>query len=460
MRSLLSFTSTLLLTSALTSVSSAQSGNVLVILADDIGVDMVQGYGVGDEPPATPRLDLLMSEGVSFTQAWSSPWCSPTRANILTGRYNFRTGLGHLVQAARAGFDPREVTLPEALDAGTDHAYAHAWIGKWHLANETDHPNLAPIIAGFEFARWTTANLGGLLFDQGFDGHEHWPYFDNGIPAESTTYSAAEQVNFCIEWIQNQTKPWVLFFAPNLAHAPWPTPPGFVLEPDPNDPDDRIVSSDRYKANVEYLDQEIGRLLDSFDATMIANTTVIFVSDNGTPNPAGVGPFPFDRRKGTVYQGGITVPLIVSGPMVTAPGRLNSDPVHVLDLFSTVLELAGAQVDSCTLGGELLDSLSLVPLMQDPLAPPVRERVYTERFANGQPNHKFMRAMTDGRYKLIQTQDEFAKFFDLSTDPFETVDLNDPINGPMTPEHTVIFRQLKRDIADLLRTEVDHQAGL
>src|SRR5262245_32585079 len=109
-------------------------GNVLILVADDLGIDQLACYGVGSDPAPTPTLDMMAASGVRFRNVWSQPTCSPTRATIQTGRYAFRTTIGTVISAfSNAPALPvSEVTLPEMLDLGTAGAYTHAAIGKWH----------------------------------------------------------------------------------------------------------------------------------------------------------------------------------------------------------------------------------------------------------------------------------------------------------------------------------------
>ncbi|MHC5212536.1 MAG: sulfatase-like hydrolase/transferase, partial [Planctomycetota bacterium] len=127
-------------------------GNVLIVVADDLGVDMVGAYGEGSDPPPTPVIDSLASQGVLFRNAWSNPVCSPTRAALLTGRPAFRNGIGYIVDASpnNLALPYAEVTLPEMLALGTGGNYRSGAFGKWHLGNDSVGGALAPNLAGFD----------------------------------------------------------------------------------------------------------------------------------------------------------------------------------------------------------------------------------------------------------------------------------------------------------------------
>jgi arylsulfatase A-like enzyme len=126
------------------SMAPALAGeNVLLVVLDDVGVDRVAAYGALENPPATPTMDGLAARGVRFDRCWSTPFCSPTRATLMTGRYGFRTGIGVPLREGEKGLSVEEWSLPRTLNAATKSAYFTAAIGKWHLAGSAaavEHP--------------------------------------------------------------------------------------------------------------------------------------------------------------------------------------------------------------------------------------------------------------------------------------------------------------------------------
>ena len=165
----------------------------------------------------------------------------------------------------------------------------------------------------------------------------------------------------------------------------------------------------------EAADTELGRLL----AELPANTYVIMVSDNGPFNKAVEPPLDPNRVKGTLYQGGIRVPMLIVGPGVN-PGRVNA-PVGVVDLFATIIELTGGTLPAFT------DSVSLVPYFTDPSLS-LRTYVYSERFRpNGMnPKYKYRtRTVRDSQYKLLRRMGLRDEFYDLLADPYERINLLD-----------------------------------
>jgi hypothetical protein len=178
------------------------------------------------------------------------------------------------------------------------------------------------------------------------------------------------------------------------------------------------------------MDTEIGRLLDNMDPDTLADTIVIFVGDNGTDKPATTAPFLPDHAKGTLYEGGVHVPLIIAGPGIPA-GAECAALVAAVDLFATIADIAGVPHSTGT------DSVSMVPYLLNPALPSLRAYNYTEYFQpNGQgPYTTRQRAARDARFKLIWFYDHsdtpnVKEFYDLQADPLEQVNL---LPGPLPP---------------------------
>ena len=371
-----------------TSVDLPQPGNVLVLLADDMGVDQLRLYGQGMDYPPTPNLEILAASGVVFRNAWSEPTCSPTRAALMTGRHGFRHSIGVAVDPFADSFGLRasEVTLPEMLDLGTGGRYAHALIGKWHLS-PLAAGDLTPNQAGFgHFA----GSLEGQIIN-----YVNWRRVVDGVPAMSSRYATSAAVDDALAWIGQQNGPWLCFVSFQAPHAPFHAPPASLHtqnlpsgppksscgQPTGNDP------RPYYKAMVQALDTEIGRLLASLPARELAQTTILFLADNGS-DPCVAAPVT-NRAKSTLYQGGIHVPLLAAGYRV---GRGVSDAlVTSSDLFATVAELAGVDL-AATLPGHEHDSISFAPSLADP-AVGLRNFAFAEIFTpNGDGNPRALPA--------------------------------------------------------------------
>lgn len=367
--------------SLLASAAGAQD-NVLIMIADDLGVDWLGMYGQAVDPASTPQLDALAAGGILFTNAWSGPLCSPTRAAIQTGRYGFRTGVGHLVDPTYA-LPLEELTLPELLDQGTAGAYAHALFGKWHLGNDAVGGALAPNLAGYGHYSGTATAVG--IPGPGED-YFHFTKIVDGVEEVVDGYLTTDLVDDALEWIAAQEaaeKPWLAVAAFQAVHHPHHAPPPELHSVDltgAGTPEDDPVPY--FGAMIEALDTEIGRLLAGID---LQSTTVIFIADNGSASEVVVPPFDPEKAKSTVYEGGVHVPLIVAGPRVLAPGSVCDALVHAVDLFSTAGELAGIDLQAALPPGLVLDSVSLLPYLADASAPSLRATVFTELFRPNGP---------------------------------------------------------------------------
>lgn len=356
-------------------------GNILVLIADDLGVDQLAAYGLGTELAPTPNLDGLAAQGVLFRNAWSQPTCTATRATIQTGRYGFRTRIGASIYpySNAPALELGEVTLPEMLDLGTGARYAHAMIGKWHLGSYVVGGDFAPNWAGYD-------HFSGSLEGQ-IATYFSWRKVVDGVVSTSTRYATSACVDDALLWIGQQTRPWMCVVGFQAPHAPFHAPPANLhtqslpgATPTPScPPPGGTDARPFYRAMVQALDTEIGRLLADLPAGVRARTTVLFLGDNGSESCVRVPPFP-SLGKATVYEGGVSVPLIASGYRVSQ-GE-SSALVSTTDLFATVAELAGVDLGISFPGLEL-DSVSFAASLQDP-GHEQRTWIYAESFtANG-----------------------------------------------------------------------------
>lgn len=409
--------------------------NVVVLIADDMGVETLAAYGEGTDLPYTPTLDGLAAGGVLFRNAWSQPVCSPTRAGIVTGRHGFRTGIGHIVTTTSAALPLAEVTLPELLDQSQS-GYRHALFGKWHLGNGSVGGPLSPELAG-----WGRFN--GALFS--FEPsppftYTSWPRIIQGVANLSTRYATSAHVDAALKWVEQAPEgPWVLFVAFDAPHAPYHAPPAGLYYEDLTQPTLRS----QYKAMIEAMDTEIGRLLDGIAQRTPRDPVVIFVADNGTATEVVAPPVPANHAKTTLYEGGLNVPLIVHGLPGAPPGAECDALVHTVDLFATVAELAGVDAGA-TLGGIALDSISFVGQVEDPAAAFARDHAYAETFqpVGTLPPTARSQAVRGPRYKLIRRPSS-EEFYDLLLDPQEQVDLL----PELTAAQLAAYQQLNEALA-------------
>lgn len=407
--------------------------NVLVLVADDLGPEMLGCYG-GASPATTPVLDQLASRGLRFNRAYATPLCSPTRAALLTGRYGFRTGVTSSLYPRQPGLPLAELTLPEAL---TLIATPSAYIGKWHLGDA--HGDLSPNAAGWP-------HFAGFL-QGGLPSYFAWPRVVDGVPATSTTYATSQQVDDALAWIGTQTKPWLAMVAFAAPHSPFHAPPAHLHTENLEGLDPGEQQRAFYRAMVQAMDTEIGRLLAGLGPAR-TNTVVVFLGDNGTPQEVTRTAFGPPRQKGTLYEGGVRVPLIVQGPAVTATNPACDELVGVADLFPTLLELRGASLAALLPPGVPYDGVSILPLLRGQPGP-VRPSVYTEITRAGlgdgwamvQANHKFLRFTGGG----ASPHDEL---YDLAADPTERLDL---LARPGTPATAALAQQFGDAIFALRR---------
>lgn len=389
--------------------------NFLILVADDLGVDGVAVYsddlayghpGEGADHPPTPRIDALAADGVLFRNAYTNSKCAPSRAQILTGRHALRTGIG--VPGA-AVLDLAETTIAELVSA----THATAAIGKWHVGpnDDADHP----IEQGFDY-------FSGAL-NGNIDDYDAWTKTTNeagGSPTITASHSvyatddnSAEAIAKIAEFGED---PWLVYLAFSAPHAPFHVPTG----PLTTAVDAGSSNRTKYEAAVEAMDREIGDVIDSIPASILADTTIVFLGDNGTPPAVTEPPFVSSHAKSTVYEGGINVPLIVKSPHAV-PGTESTALVHSTDVFATIADILG-------LASTAEDSLSLLPYLRDPTREthPARPYAYAEQFEpNGLPgpytDHR--KGIRDDRYKLIWRNGVFEEFFDLTASPFEDANL-------------------------------------
>ncbi len=375
--------------------------NVLLIVGDDIGIDKLEAYGSPSQCAPTPNLDQLAAGGVVFRNAWASPVCSPARAMIQTGRYAFRTRVGtNIPYGPELPLD--EVTIAEALQAGSPRSIATAAFGKWHLGGDAKDAAeaLNPNLQGYgHFAGYLAgAFVGG---ESNPVGYEQWLETVDGLSAINTNYATTENVDDALDWIQTQTADWFCYLSFNAPHTPFHAPPSQLHSQALPSVDPSSDPVPFYDAMVEAMDREIGRLLDGLDANVLAATTIIFVSDNGTDHRVILPPLGETHGKGTLFNGGLRVPLIISGPNIVHPGRAEESMVSIVDIFATVLDLM--EVDPArALGPEhVSDSVSMGPYLFATGLPGLRDTVFSEHFLPAPVNVEFL---DNGLSALLEEQ--------------------------------------------------------
>ena len=391
--------------------------NVLLIIADDLGTDYCGFYENHLDTAAMPNVRSLSGRGVRFINAWSNPICSPTRAGMLTGRYSFRTGVGDAVGPGSAVLDTAEITIPRVLNHFFPGQIAKANIGKWHLHNPMPLSNLAfPIQMGYDLY---TGSFSGVLPD-----YYNWKKVVNGVNTTVTNYATTETTNDAIAWVKTQpNKPFFLWLAYNAPHTPLHLPPAGLhsyTNLSGTAADIAAQPKEYFKASLEALDHEIGRLFDSLAVlNRLDSTDIIFIGDNGDDPAVNQNQ---GSAKGSINQEGVSVPFIIAGPSVVNPGRMSTALVNTQDLFATILELFG-----CTDWKSLIpvakpvDAKSIVPILTLTAAD-TRPWAFTEVFKTV-PVAGDGKTMRNKVFKLLKYDNGNEAFYNLSNDPTENNNL-------------------------------------
>jgi len=401
-------------------VSAAdRSPNVVFFLVDDMG--WIDPACYGNPFHETPNIDRLAADGMRFTQAYAAcPVCSPTRASILTGRYPATIGLtdfipGHQRPWARLTVPQfhqqlplEEVTIAEALRPA---GYTSAAFGKWHLGGAEHEPDRQ----GFD-ERLVTS------------GRHFYPNVRTTPPLDAPdgAYLADVLTSRAEAFMeQHREKPFFLYLSHYAVHIPLEADAGLTAKYEAKEPKPPgRVNHPVYAAMVEHVDRSLGRIVAKIDELHLAeDTLLVFFSDNGGLNrSANGGPqvmvnTPLRNEKGSLYEGGIRVPLIVRRPGRVRAGTVCEEPVSSVDFLPTFTDLAG-MVDS---PANPVDGVSLKPLLEQSgrLAPRALYWHYPH-YHHTTPAG----AIRDGDWKLIEYfEDGRTELYHVTDDLSETTDL-------------------------------------
>lgn len=400
--------------------------NVVLILADDLGWSDLACYG--SDFYETPNLDRLAREGMRFTQNYSAcTVCSPTRSALMTGKYPARTHITDWIPG-RMPENPKllvpewtkylpleEVTLAEVFKAT---GYSTASIGKWHLG-ENEH---VPEKQGFD------ENIAGTNAGSPPSFIAPWriPTLSEGQPGEHLTDRLGEEAVKYIERVQG--RPFFLYLPHYAVHTPIQPRPDLLAKYERKLKPGLTHTNAAYAALLEGLDSAVGRVLAQLDALGLAqNTIVIFTSDNGGRVPTTVN-MKLRVGKGSAYEGGLRVPLIVRWPGVTRPGSISDTPVITMDLVPTLIEMTGVKLPASTsaTGATGRDGLSLVPLLRE------NGTISRSELFWHYPHHQHYQlggsmpfgVIRSGDFKLIEFyNDNHIELYDLHADLGEQHDL-------------------------------------
>jgi arylsulfatase B len=272
-----------------------------------------------------------------------------------------------------------------------------------------------------------SASVAGFLTGALAD-YFNWPITENGVATNTTTYSTTLLTDKAIARVGAQRQPWFLWLAYNAPHSPFHTPPDALYTQSCLKNGTATDNRTKYFAVAEAMDAEFGRLLASIPAATLANTTIVFLGDNGTPGQVVQAPYSSTRAKDSLYQGGINVPLVVAGAGVTRTGQREQALFNGTDLFATFSALT-QRTQTVTTG-----SINFVPALSS-ASFVGRTHTYID-FRDGT---SIATAIRDTRYKLIQTGAGARELYDLSVDPYETTNL---IASGTTPAQDTIIAAL------------------
>jgi len=396
--------------------------NFVVFVSDDMGWGQ-PGFQGGSRV-ATPNLNRLAREGASLTQFYVQATCSPTRAAFLTGRYPFRNGSEERFHANdTAGMLTDERTLADALrDAG----YFTAIIGKWHLG-EWQKKHL-PLQRGFQHQYGC---YGAVLDSFGLNrgGIYDWHRQEQPLREEGySTFLIADEFERVLQQHDGE-RPFFFYVPFTAVHGPHDAPAEFVTK----------NNGDKQLAMLECMDVAIGRMLESLEKKGVHNETlVIFFNDNG--GPQRIGNAPYRGFKKTTFEGGVRVACLCRWPGRISPGAVVEGPVHVTDMYPTLVNLAGGSLEQPL----PLDGMDMWPTICQGVPSPRREVVFSvPEFAaseTGQP------AIRQDNYKLVDEE-----LFDIHQDPYEEHNL-----AAEKPEVVARLKGRLQELASQRRTPEVH----
>lgn len=403
---LITFASTLAIASVAIAQTTrpARKPNIVVIVADDLGYADLGVQGGADVK--TPNLDAIARAGTRFTNAYAScPVCSPTRAGLMTGRYQQRFGHEQNPQPGADGtfgLPTSERTMANYLHAA---GYRTAAIGKWHLGNG---PTFQPLERGFdEFYGF----LGGMhKYVNNRQAENNPNALRRGArPIGEEEYLTDALSREALSFIdRNYDRPFFLYLPYNAVHVPQQVPPKYRQRFADVKDDQRM----RMCAMLAAVDDGVGQIDASLKRRGIADDTLVFIfSDNGGPPGNGTSNAPFRGFKGETLEGGIRVPFIMRWPGKVPAGKVDDRPIITLDVLPTALAAANATLPA---DARPLDGKSLLPFVAGN-AGTIHESLYW-RFGP-------RRAIRSGNWKMQWNGDEPRKLYDLSKDAGETKDL-------------------------------------
>ncbi len=423
-----------LVVATISSTGAADDGrpNLIVIMADDMGYEGLSCFG--NPYFQTPQLDRLAREGMRLTDFHSSGTvCSPTRAGLLTGRYQQRSGIEAVIHPAsdhpehRKGLQPAEITFAESLKQA---GYTTGLIGKWHQGYPYHNADFHPQNHGFD--RFVGYHSGNIDFVSHVGDHYQHDWWHGKTETNQQGYSTHLINRYAVEFVKQHAhsdKPFCLYVAHEAIHNPVQVP---------GDPVRRTVDGwdrwkwrevsksqriEKYQGMTLAMDEGVGAVRETLvELGIDKNTFVLFFSDNGASGDFPSGSPALRGNKGSVYEGGHKVPAIAWWPGKIQAGSESDQPLISIDVMPTLLALAGVAPP------RQLDGVDFSPvvLQQQKLA---ERPLYWASLSNGGARSE---AIRDGHWKLVvhhpkaapgSFDNERIELFDLSNDPSEKSDV-------------------------------------
>ena len=408
--------------------------NIVIFLVDDLGWADLSSYG--SKYHQTPTIDNLANTGVKFTNAYSScTVCSPTRASLMSGKYPARINLTDWIEGHKYPYnkflppdwtmflDTAEVLLPELL---REQGYFAAHIGKWHLGEDAVY---WPDNQGFDI------NVGGWSVGRPVNGYfspYKFPTLDDGKPEEYLTTRLTKEAVDIINRVENQP----LFLNMNYysVHTPLQAPKEDILKHKQRIIEGSKQKNPKYAAMLEHVDRSIAKIINALSETgKLENTYILFMSDNGGLKRSSTSNFPLREGKGTFYEGGTRVPMIVWGPGIVDGGKIETTPVITMDAFNTICALAKIKEPSNS------DGINLVPLInqdgnieRDALYwhyPHYHSQGAVPYSAIRKGDWKLIHIIEDDHYELYNLQDDIGESINLAAqNPQKVLELRKYLN--------------------------------
>ena len=406
-----------------TSTKKIEHPNVLLIIADDLGLDAMPWYSEGKEKPNMPNIEALMKKWVIFENLWSAPTCTPTRATILTWKSWIHTDMIQVWDVLSTS----HVSLQEMLDTKKKDIYSHAVIWKWHVSDDADHPT----------DMWVGYYAGMLSWSA--RSYTNWKLTTGWKTINETSYITTKFTDLAIDWLDKQKDPWFLWLAYTAPHTPIHLPPAGLhnrSELSGTTTDIKSNPIPYYFAAIEAMDTEIGRLLESIPEDELEKITIIFIGDNGTPSEWVQSPYGKKKAKGSLYQWWVNVPMFVSGYSVNRVWEREDTLIQTSDLYSTILDITNTGVSSIYNSESFKESLTSANFEE-------REFVYTEWAWKRAAKSGY--TIRNAQYKLIVLDTGNTEFYDLKADPYEEKNIwTSSLTNDQSVAKSALIKEAKR----------------